>query len=269
MSLALTTTSFDSERSHGLASACVEGLECLGQWVELMQTSWVALVRQPVSATNTDVYWWRIGERARALPSAHHRGTLGHLTAAMYPAGEGAWSSFDTSVEVPFHRAKSTAETTREILDSGGLTRDELAEVLGLSRRTIQNWLSGAAANRRSRDHLEQLANLLSTAKRWEDGVLSRWMRMGNPTPYDLLAGGQWVEFRELLVQGPRRRPVQVTSGARLVADVRGVERGEPEDMVSKDELLASMRSAMATASLGSARTTAWRPPGLRELDDE
>lgn len=269
MSLALTVTGFGSERSHGLANACVEGLECLGQWVDLMQTSWVASRRQPVSATNTDVYWWRIGDRARALPTAHHRGTLGHLTATMYPASEFAWSSLGLNAEVSAHRTRSTAETVREILDTGGLTRDELAEVLGLSRRSIQNWLSGATASRGSRDHLEQLANLLSPAKRWEDGVLRRWMRMGNPTPYDLLAGGQWVEFRELLVQGPRRRPVQVTSGARLVSAVRRVEQDEPEDIVSKDELLASMRSAMTTASLGSARATAWRPPGLREVDDE
>ena len=269
MSLALTTTDYGSERSHRLASACVEGLECLGQWVDLMQTSWVALRRQPVSTTNTNVYWWRIGDRARELSSAHHHGTLGHLTATMYPVGEFAGSSFVLDAEVPAHRTRSTAETVRDILDTGGLTRDELAEVLGLSRRSIQNWLSGASASRGSRDFLEQLANLLSPAKRWEDGVLRRWMRIGDPTPYDLLAGGHWVEFRELLVQGPRRRPVQVTSGARLVAAARGVEREEPEDSVTKDELLASMRSAMATASLGSSRATAWRPPGLREVEDE
>lgn len=83
--------------------------------------------------------------------------------------------------------------------EAAGLSQDELAERLGVRRKTIRTWENDMAEPRANR--IQMLAGMLGVSLRWlltgeGDGVASPDMRAGHPDAATLLP-----EIRQMRVQ--------------------------------------------------------------------
>ena len=104
-----------------------------------------------------------------------------------------------------------TPNRTRQLREHFGLTQTELAQALGLSLRTVQNWerAGGAGKTRQLRD-LEELWTILEDSVKASD--IPAWLRskndaFGGNRPIELLKEGKTrdiiVEFRRLQAGEP------------------------------------------------------------------
>jgi DNA-binding transcriptional regulator YiaG len=109
------------------------------------------------------------------------------------------------------HRAKAPADPTRKLRNCFGLTQTELAEALGISLRTVQNWEhNGQAARPR---HLRDLAELWSVLKdSFRKSDIPAWLRSAN----DAFAGKRPID---LVVEGKARD---------IIVEFRRLQSGEP-----------------------------------------
>lgn len=99
----------------------------------------------------------------------------------------------------------------RHLREGFGLTQREMAQALGVSLRTVQNWeRNGERVHARGLRDLEELWNILREAMSRAD--IPAWLRSVNDTfggrrPIDLLIGGKTrdiiVEFRRLQAGEP------------------------------------------------------------------
>lgn len=273
--LALTTTEIPARQ--GPASECASTVsdDAFGEWFRQIEGVALRAHSHPLARTFTDVYWWRLWSEGPlfsvptglpdhlAGPSSSPSAHVSMLSTSWVPVEGSSWTV--TAAEP----AQSVAALLADILGLTGMTREELAAALGVGRRTIYNWLGGQPASRAGQDKLTELANLLAPARRWDESSVSRWMRMGYPEPRRLLVEGNWAEFHDLLVRGPRRRPTHTSSVAvRMTGDSRTAHE-EPEDDVDPNKLLAEMRAALRSTALGGVQRSDWMPPGLREVADK
>jgi DNA-binding XRE family transcriptional regulator len=119
-------------------------------------------------------------------------------------------------LRVPHHSGRVeqpmlSAGRTRHLRERFGLTQTEMAQALGVSLRTVQNWErnGGRARTHRLRD-LEELWDILQEVM--SDAEIPAWLKSENGTfggrrPIDLLAEGKTrdiiVEFRRLQAGEP------------------------------------------------------------------
>jgi len=109
------------------------------------------------------------------------------------------------------HGAVSSANSTRQLRQDLGLTQTEMAQALGVSLRTVQNWEgSGEAAKPRALRDLQELSGILKESVKGSD--IAAWLRSGNDAfggqcPINVLKEGKVrdiiVEFRRLQAGEP------------------------------------------------------------------
>ncbi len=106
----------------------------------------------------------------------------------------------------------SVQEAIAELRRLSGLNWDQLARLLGVSRRSVHFWASGQVVRRK---HQERVHRLLAVLRRIDRGsalenrALLLTAGVDGVLPFDLLAEGRFEEAAGLLKQGPgRRRPV-------------------------------------------------------------
>lgn len=272
MTLSLTATDIPAHSWEAVTCAGAADSDELRRWMCMVEHAYTPSRRLGIAGTDTDIYIWHLGQ-GRVLgriPGSYatYISSLSGLLADYPMAASSVWSSLDVEL---FKRSNATErpvpEAVGDLLSLTGMTREEMSLALGISRRTIQNWLVGTAPSAAGRARLAELANLLGPARKWDAPVLQRWLRMGNPAPVELLTTRQWGEFRDLIVAGPRRRPVRTSSVAVHVEVGVRHDREEPDDVVDRQALLVSMRAASRAVALGAARGPRWSPPGLSEVD--
>lgn len=149
------------------------------------------------------------------------------------------------------------------------LSRDELAELLGVSRRTVFNWLSGSVSpNPEARQRIQRILELLSEASSWTSSDLQWWLMDGDPSPFHLLAAQRWNEFSDRVVRASERPPARrSTQVRRLSPQSPRSNEGPTEEFESSPtnasalfgELLRLQRPP--GASLGSSST--WVDPEI------
>ena len=119
-------------------------------------------------------------------------------------------------LRVPHHSGRvlqpiRSAGRTRHLRESFGLTQTEMAQALGVSLRTVQNWeRSGERAGARHLRDLEELWDILQEVMSTSE--IPAWLKSANDTfggrrPVDLLIEGKArdiiVEFRRLQAGEP------------------------------------------------------------------
>lgn len=113
--------------------------------------------------------WWQIF-RYSSQPGSH--------------VAEEAFVSRDARAELRW-----LAETTR-------LPVEQLAELVGASRRTVYNWLSGRSIGEEARARIFRLRDALEPISQTRDSTLVRsWLAQGNPSSFQLAASEQWAEL--------------------------------------------------------------------------
>jgi hypothetical protein len=108
----------------------------------------------------------------------------------------------ESSIQSP---VQALIEQVRKI---SGLTLEEISPLLGVSRRSLQHWLSGHQISARNEQRLRALADTLSSLPTTADPATSRHRLLQRKADgvraYDLLAEGQFSAAVELITgRGP------------------------------------------------------------------
>ncbi|WP_425490601.1 helix-turn-helix domain-containing protein [Novosphingobium fluoreni] len=85
--------------------------------------------------------------------------TGGGLTFSTSRIDDGTGYSFVGCASTPLDLALDVSNELEFIRNASGLTRDQLAAVLGVSRRTVQNWVNGAPVRRQHYDRVIEVCD--------------------------------------------------------------------------------------------------------------
>jgi hypothetical protein len=151
----------------------------------------------------------------------------------------------------------------RVLVDWTRLTAEQLAEVLGASRRTMYNWLSGRPIRDEAQARILRFHDAVSSVAASRDAALVRdWLLRGDPPPALLAAEERWVEF-ETRVREETAPLLPVDAD-----DERAIEaRGDAPDVLRAALLAFSTASEQA-----GVRRADWRPrevTGISSDDEE
>jgi transcriptional regulator with XRE-family HTH domain len=132
----------------------------------------------------------------------------------------------------PLEKGASVGDEIFEIRRLSGLTWDELATVLGVSRRSLHHWANGKPISAANEDHVRRVLAALQRIDRGE-AHRNRALLM-TPCPdgglaIDLLQRGDFEDLEHLIQSGPGR----ILPGSRLSADAAAARRPpSPADLV-------------------------------------
>jgi transcriptional regulator with XRE-family HTH domain len=185
---------------------------------------------------------WRTGPDSRFARSA---GALACRLLGQDPgtvAAHGVWvilydatTTHPSSVlpyVAPLERGASVGAEIFEIRRLSGLTWDELANVFGVSRRSLHHWANGKPISAANEDHVRRVLAALQRIDRGE-AHKNRALLM-TPCPdgglaIDLLQRGDFDELQDLIDSGPGRS----LPGGQLSAEAAAARRPlSPADLV-------------------------------------
>jgi len=117
---------------------------------------------------------------------------------------------FQTSAlasQTPSEPSQSTAAAVSELRRLSGLTWGQLAQVLGVSRRSLHFWASGQSLNASNEDHLRRTLMALTQADRGTARANRQMLMEGRAgvLPLDLLREHNYKEFLHRVGQGAGR----------------------------------------------------------------
>lgn len=118
---------------------------------------------------------------------------------------------------------QSTAAAVSELRRLSGLTWEQLARVLGVSRRSLHFWASGQSINASNEDHLRRTLMVLNQADRGT-ALANREMLMEDHDgvlPLDLLTDHTYDEFLRRVGLGAGRRKLHLQPLSRAAVDAR------------------------------------------------
>ena len=127
------------------------------------------------------------------------------------------------SSATPSEPSRSTAAAVSELRRFSGLTWEQLAQVLGVSRRSLHFWASGQSLNASNEDHLRRTLMALTQADRGTARA-NRQMLMedhGGILPLDLLTGHNYAEFLRRVGQGAGRTKLHLQPLSQAALDAR------------------------------------------------
>lgn len=130
----------------------------------------------------------------------------------------------------PSDQARRVVELLDDVCIKARLTREQVGQLLGVKRRTVQSWVSGQRVPRpEARETLDRLRTVVEPVFAWTAADVQRWMHTGDPSGFDLLQHGDYSAFRE--------RIAEVNSRWRVVsAEVRHIS--VPQVRTASDETL-------------------------------
>jgi transcriptional regulator with XRE-family HTH domain len=110
------------------------------------------------------------------------------------------------------------------------LTREGVAKLLGVSRRTLYNWLTGdATPGAQVFGRIEIVAGLLEQLAAWRGSDSRWWLTQGDPSPLDYLRQERWDEFEQAVDQAAERGPARrATKARRSVSSVTETSDSTP-----------------------------------------
>ena len=120
------------------------------------------------------------------------------------------WWPKATSIEEESQEPMSTAEQIALVVHTLGFGKRQLAEIFGVSRQAIYDWLRGGNVRDENADRLEKLARLVlavsgDTRRPLYHRFTSRPLAEGEASLLDLLQADRWDENRILAQLGRAR----------------------------------------------------------------
>ncbi|NJM76833.1 MAG: XRE family transcriptional regulator [Acaryochloridaceae cyanobacterium RU_4_10] len=125
-----------------------------------------------------------------------------------------------SNVNIIFSVLPSTTETSQETLNKlkrlSGLTWEQLAKVLNVSRRSLHFWASGKPISPFNEEHLSRLLATIRYINRGSPDINRGALlqsQQGSTIPLDLLIAGKYEEVKRLLgagtaVEKPKLKPL-------------------------------------------------------------
>jgi len=153
------------------------------------------------------------------------------------------------------------------------LTREQVGQLLGVKRRTIQSWLSGQRVPRQeAEERVRRVHDVLKPVLAWRSVDVQRWMHSGTPSGFDLLLREDYSVFSEELEKAGWRRRV-LHSQVRHVSgpQSRGVASTEPEttEAATPDELMSAWLSGVRQRThMAGRQESGWLPEGYESALD-
>ena len=143
----------------------------------------------------------------------------------------------------------------RDLMRWTGGSAELVAETLGVSRRSIYNWLKGRPVRPEFATRAERLQLVLAPLREdWHPEALSDWLQAGTPSPAELAGQERWAEFEERV-----RDALRPLGPLRPQPDAADAARPEPWPAAALLAVLDEFNSPPPSPG----RKTAWRP---REL---
>ncbi len=151
---------------------------------------------------------------------------------------------------------QSTSVAVLELRRLSGLTWQQLAQLLGVSRRSVHLWASGQSLNASNEDHLMRTLGALKQAD-CGSARANREMLMqdyGAGLPLDLLAEHSYEAFSKCVPQGKGRKTQNIKPLSQASRDARKPQRpdqllGALQDPIHRD--IASGRAARTNRNNG------------------
>ena len=152
------------------------------------------------------------------------------------------WWPKATSVGQESREPMSTAEQIALVVHTLGFGKRQLAEIFGVSRQAIYDWLRGGNVREENADRLEKLARLVlavsgDTRRPLSHRLTSRPLAEGEASLLDLLCADRWDEDR-VLAQLRRARSLTTQRQGRQGKE-RGPISGSRRDEYLTDNLLS------------------------------
>jgi len=206
-----------------------------------------------------DIWWRASGWHATELVMAPPSGEGGRPTRAKKAGVEGG--------AAPSDQARLFVELLDEVCIKARLTREQVGQLLGVKRRTVQSWVSGQRVPRPEvHETLDRLHTVVQPVFGWTVAAVQRWMHTGEPSGFDLLLQGDYTAFRERVAEATSRRRV-------IVADVRHVsgprvrtvgdeDSVEEVALAPKDLLNDWLRDVRRHTEAPRRRSSNWSPEG-------
>jgi transcriptional regulator with XRE-family HTH domain len=120
-----------------------------------------------------------------------------------------------TTEPVPRPQGGTVQQAIAELRSLSGLTWEQMARLLGVSRRSVHFWASGEPVRASHQERVERLLAVLRQVDRGtatENRALVLNSCADGTLPFDVLADGRFAEAIELMKKGPgRTRPVLTT----------------------------------------------------------
>jgi DNA-binding transcriptional regulator YiaG len=127
--------------------------------------------------------------------------------------------------------ARKTSATAKSYLDeirtASGLTYEEIAPMLGVSRRTLHAWSAGGAVSARREHHLRSVAEAIDALA--QRGPTDARMRLfdrpaDGVSPYDLLAEGLYDEALDIALGRARVEPPMTPDAPGIASQLSRLE---------------------------------------------
>ena len=152
------------------------------------------------------------------------------------------WWPKAPSVGKESHEPMSTAEQIALVVHTLGFGKRQLAEIFGVSRQAIYDWLRGGNVRDENADRLAKLARLVlavsgDTRRALYHRFMTRPLAEGENSLLDLLRAGSWNEDR-ILAQLRRARTLTTQRQERQGKDRTRSSRSRRDDYLT-DNLLS------------------------------
>ncbi len=188
------------------------------------------------------------------------------------PSGQGGRPTEWQQTDVEARAAASDqghlfVELLDEVCIKARLTREQVGQLLGVKRRTVQSWVGGQRVPRPEvHEALDRLHTVVQPVFGWTAAAVQRWMHIGDPSGFDLLLRGDYATFRERVVDATSRRRVIVAEAHRVSGPrVRAANDGDLVEDVAlapKDLLNDWLRDVRRQAEAPRRRSSNWSPEG-------
>jgi transcriptional regulator with XRE-family HTH domain len=207
-----------------------------------------------------------------------HRPRWGFVTMATAPPAElralevglgGTWLSRGYSL--PIFRLAATAHVAaieradlspmaslRELLRWTGGSAEDLAELLGASRRSIYNWLNGRPLRGEFAARATRLRTVLAPlGTDWHPQALANWLKQGRPLRARLAREERWAELEEQVRAAVK--PLRPDAAPQL-AD--RVEDTPPAPLLA-DAVITALQEFSSPPPVTSSARRSWTPHEL------
>jgi transcriptional regulator with XRE-family HTH domain len=160
-----------------------------------------------------------------------------------------------------------------EICIGARLTREQIGQLLGVKRRTVQSWLAGQRMPKpETQEKIRRLHSAVKSILGWRGVDVQSWMHSGTPSGFDLLLREDYLAFGEQLEHARQRRrvlPSQVRYVARSQRPRAAREEPKENEAATPDDLMSAwLSSVRERANVPRRRAPGWFPKGYEPATD-
>jgi hypothetical protein len=170
-------------------------------------------------------------------------------------------------------RATSVSQLVEELREWTGLSASGLAEMLGVSRRSLYHWLREGQASVNNTQRLVRLADTLRPiAREWSPPRIRVWLETGDPSPRELFEREDFASFARAANDSLSRGEIPVLPSRRVSHGSSLGDRREPVrplTALQRRRAFAAFSEERVSPDYTALQTRRWRPREVADSDEE